>query len=69
MRVVILEREFYLKKVTFEQTPQGSGEASHTDTQGGYSGRAEVQTAGAKTKMGVFVMWAARRPKRLEHSE
>ena len=46
--------EFYLKRVIFEQIPEESEEASHADTRGEYSGRAQVQTASAKTEVGVI---------------
>lgn len=56
-------REFYLKKVIFEQTPEEGDKASQAHTRREYSGREQVQTASERLRWELLVTWT-RRPKR-----
>lgn len=56
------DREFYLKRVIFEQTPEEGDKASQAHTRREYSGGAQVPTASERLRWELLVTWTTRRP-------
>ena len=50
-------REFYLKRVIFEQTPEEGDKASQAHTRREYSGREQVQTASERLRWELLVTY------------